>query len=155
MLEIERKFLVKNNDFINKSIKKETIIQGYLNTHPERSVRIRIKDEKAFLTVKGKSNSTGISRFEWEKEISVIEAQNLLPLCEPFPIEKVRYQVPFQGVLFEVDVFSGNHNGLIIAEIELNDENQNFPIPNWLGQEVTGQKQYYNSYLSKNSISEK
>lgn len=154
MIEIERKFLVKNVDFIEKSIKGKKLIQGYLNTHPERTIRIRIADEKAFITIKGKANASGTTRLEWEKEIPKCEAEQLLPLCEPFLIEKIRYEVPFGGNVFEVDVFEGNHKGLILAEIELPNENMLFEKPHWLGQEVTGDKRYYNSFLSKNIFSD-
>lgn len=149
MEEIERKFLVKNNDFIKQSIDKTHIKQGFLSTDPERTVRVRLRGNKGFLTVKGKGNAQGITRFEWEKEISETEAQALLELCLPFPIEKIRYEVPYQNSLFEVDVFLGKHQGLIMAEIELDSENQEFSKPEWLGQEVTGDVRFYNSYLSK------
>ncbi len=147
MVEIERKFLVKNTDFMSEAAKQTRIIQAFLNRNPHRTVRVRIKGEKAFLTIKGIGNSSGTSRFEWEKEITVAEAEALLPLCEDGMIEKVRYEVPFDGFLWEVDVFSGKHTGLIIAEIELNDENQTFSVPNWIGDEVTGNPKYYNSNL--------
>lgn len=149
MVEIERKFLVKNTDFIAQATEKKQIVQGYLNTDKERTIRVRISGNQAFLTIKGISNTSGTTRFEWEKEISVAEAQSLLPLCEPFPIEKVRYKVPFSGVVFEVDVFENNHKGLIIAEVELQSETQFFEKPNWLAEEVTGKTEFYNSYLSK------
>lgn len=150
MIEIERKFLVKNLDFIKESHKQTKIIQGFLNTDPYRTVRIRLKGEKGFITIKGIGNQSGTSRLEWEKEISLSDAEMLLPLCEPFPIEKIRYEVLFKNFLYEIDVFSGENEGLILAEIELTSENQYFEKPNWIGEEVTGQKEYYNSYLSKN-----
>jgi CYTH domain-containing protein len=120
-----------------------------LNTHPERTVRIRIKGEKGFLTVKGKSNETGTTRYEWETEIAHIDAQKLLQLCEKGVLEKIRYLVPFEGHNFEVDVFDGENKGLILAEIELTTESELFQKPHWLGEEVTGDIKYYNSQLSK------
>lgn len=148
-MEIERKFLVQG-DFIALATSQTSIAQGYLSSVPERTVRVRIRDEKGFLTIKGKSNESGMSRYEWEKEITLQEAKELLPLCEPGVIEKVRYLVPeASGLFFEVDVFSGRHDGLVLAEIELPDESTPFDAPSWLGQEVTGDVRYYNSYLSK------
>lgn len=150
--EIERKFLVKG-DFKNQAIKNHKIAQGYLSTVPERTVRIRIRDNQGFLTIKGISNTSGTTRFEWEKEIRVNEAKNLLLLCEPTIIEKIRYIVPANNNLyFEVDVFIGENIGLIIAEIELPSENTEFTKPSWLGEEVTGQLKYYNAMLAKKSF---
>lgn len=149
MTEIERKFLVKNEGFKKSALKNERIVQAFLNTDPERTVRVRIKGNEAFLTVKGIGNHAGTTRFEWEKEISVTDAEQLLSICEPGTIEKVRYSVPVENFMFEIDIFSGKHQGLIIAEVELNSEDQNFPIPDWLGDEVTGKVEYYNSYLAK------
>ncbi|WP_271768811.1 CYTH domain-containing protein [Aquimarina algiphila] len=149
MIEIERKFLVTSENFKNEAQKSTRIVQGFLNTHPERTVRVRIKAEQAFITVKGISNASGTSRFEWEKEISVKEAEQLLPLCEKGIIEKIRYEIPSGHHTIEVDVFSAENNGLILAEIELSDENESFLKPNWIGNEVTGDSRYYNSQLSK------
>ena len=149
MIEIERKFLVKSQDFKSGSTSKTLFIQGYLNTDPERSIRIRIQNKSAYLTIKGKSNASGLSRYEWEKEIPQEEAKELLNLCEPGIIEKYRYLVPVGGHIFEVDEFLGNNEGLILAEIELKSENEYFQKPKWLGEEVTGNIKYYNSYLSK------
>ena len=149
MIEIERKFLVKANDFKAEAFKKTRIVQGFLNTDPHRTVRIRINGEKAFITVKGLSNKTGLSRFEWEKEIPVKEAEALLALCEPGMIEKVRYLVKINNHTFEVDEFLGENQGLVIAEVELRNENESFTKPAWLGPEVTGDLRYYNSQLSK------
>lgn len=148
--EIERKFLVKNLDFINDSYANNRIEQGYLNSHKERAVRVRIKNQQGYLTIKGVSNASGTSRFEWEKEISVNEAQQLLNLCEPGVISKTRYLVKANQHTYEIDVFDGDNKGLIVAEIELNTENETFEKPEWLGEEVTGQTKYYNSQLSKN-----
>lgn len=149
MVEIERKFLVKNQLFMAEADIKTHIAQGYLNSDPKRTVRARIKGEKGFITIKGASNKSGLSRFEWEKEISVPEAQELLQLCEEGIIEKIRYEVKHGNHLFEIDVFHGANNGLIVAEIELQSEIETFEKPKWLGKEVTGDERYYNSYLSK------
>jgi adenylate cyclase len=148
-LEIERKFLVKNLDFKTESFEKKYIKQGYLNADKNRTVRIRIADEKAFITIKGKSNKAGTTRFEWEKEIPLSEAEELLLLCEPNIIEKHRYLIKKATHTFEVDVFLGDNLGLLVAEIELNSENETFEKPTWLGNEVTGELKYYNSSISK------
>lgn len=148
--EIERKFLVIG-DYKKKAIKSHKIIQGFLSTVPERTVRIRIQDNQGFITIKGIGNASGTTRFEWEKEIPVNEAKNLLTICEPAIIEKTRYIIPANSNLyFEVDEFLGENNGLLIAEIELPNENTEFIKPSWLGEEVTGQLKYYNSMLAKN-----
>jgi len=149
MLEIERKFLVLSEVFKTEAFKKTKIIQGFLNTHKERTVRIRINGDIAFITVKGISNSKGTTRLEWQKEIPVSEAEKLLTLCEPNLIEKTRYEVKVNNHIFEVDEFYGENEGLIIAEIELISENETFTKPEWLGKEVTGDVRYYNSLLSK------
>ena len=148
MIEIERKFLVKSIAYRTETFKKTRILQGFLNTDPNRTVRIRIKGSQGFLTVKGKSNEAGTIRTEWEKEIDVADAESLFKLCEKGVIEKMRYEVK-AGKHVEVDEFFGDNKGLTIAEIELNDENENFEKPNWLGKEVTGDIKYYNSQLSK------
>lgn len=150
MIEIERKYLVKSNDFKSVFRKKSEIAQGYLSSVAERTVRVRIKGEKGFLTIKGIGNETGISRFEWEKEIAVDEAKQLLKLCEKGVIEKTRYEVNYQNHIIEIDVFHGENEGLILAEIELKDENETIEKPHWLGEEVTNDKRYYNSYISQN-----
>jgi len=148
-LEIERKFLVKD-DFKPEAVKSIRIVQGYLSSLPERTVRVRIKDEKGFLTIKGKPNATAMSRFEWEKEIPKEEALELLKICEPGTIRKTRYLVPSQeGLFFEVDEFYDANEGLILAEIEVPHEDYSFSRPKWLGEEVTGDVRYYNSYLVK------
>ena len=149
MEEIERKFLVTNTDFISESNSNNRIVQGYLNSDPSRTVRVRIKGEQGFLTIKGKGNASGTTRFEWEKEIDVAEAESLLLLCEKGIIDKIRYEILVGKHTFEVDVFSGENQGLVMAEVELSEENEFFEKPKWLGIEVTGDKRYYNSYLSK------
>jgi len=150
MVEIERKFLVKNNAYKREAFSEKRIVQGFLNTHPERTVRVRIIGELAFLTIKGKSNETGTSRFEWEKEIMVTEAEKLLRLCEEGVIDKTRYEVKVGNHIFEIDQFSTKNEGLVVAEVELTEEEEAFIKPEWLGEEVTGQIKYYNSQLSKN-----
>ncbi len=149
MLEIERKFLVLSEEYKSEAFDKTKIIQGFLNTHKERTVRIRIKGEKAFITIKGISNKKGTTRMEWEKEIPVSEAEMLLKICEPNLIEKTRYEVKSGKHIFEVDEFYGENEGLVVAEIELNSENEDFEKPLWLGKEVTDDVRYYNSLLSK------
>ena len=150
MLEIERKFLVKSDAFKAEAFKSSEIKQGYLNSHPERTTRIRIQDDTAFLTIKGKSSESGLSRFEWEKEIPVNEALELLKLCEPGVIEKMRYLVKAGAHVFEIDEFFGENEGLVMAEIELKSEDDTFEKPEWLGKEVTGDNKYYNSQLCTN-----
>lgn len=151
--EIERKFLV-TGDFKKHVLKSYKIAQGYLSVVPERTVRIRIRDQQGFITIKGIGNASGTTRFEWEKEIPVNEAENLLLLCESTIIEKTRYIVPSNdNLFFEVDEFFGKNEGLIIAEIELLYENTTFTKPSWLGEEVTGQQKYYNASLSKKPFS--
>lgn len=150
MKEIERKFLISSIGPVKeKAVRHTRILQGYLNSVPERTVRVRIKGEQAFLTIKGKSSESGMSRFEWEKEIPVSEAEALLKLCEPGSIEKLRYEIKYGNHLFEVDEFFGDNEGLFLAEVELSSEAEVFEKPSWLGEEVTGNKMYYNSYLSK------
>lgn len=150
MQEIERKFLVVSEDFKKEAFKNFGIKQGFLNTDPERTVRLRMTGDKAFITIKGKSSQNGLSRFEWEKEIDVKEAEALFELCEPGIIEKTRYLVKTGDFVFEIDEFYGENKGLKVAEIELNKETDTFEKPQWLGTEVTGEVKYYNSQLSKN-----
>ncbi len=147
--EIERKFLVKGA-FKSRAFKATRIIQGYLSSVPERTVRVRVKGEKGYITIKGIGNRSGASRFEWEKEIPVEEVKELLELCEPGIIDKTRYLVKAGEYTFEVDEFYGENEGLTMAEIELPDENVAFEHPAWLGEEVTGDSRYYNSMLMKN-----
>lgn len=149
MIEIERKFLLKNTNFKTESFSKTRIIQGFLSTQKKRTVRVRIRDEKAYLTIKGKSTNNGLMRFEWEQEIDKQEAENLLNLCKNSIIDKIRYEVKVDSHVFEVDEFCGDNKGLLIAEVELKSEHETFTKPNWLGKEVTGKKKYYNSMLSK------
>jgi adenylate cyclase len=150
MIEIERKFLVKSDAFKKEAFAKHHLVQGYLNSDPERTVRIRIKGESGFLTIKGKGNQTGTTRLEWETELSLMEAKPLLAICEKGAIDKMRYEIKSGKHVFEVDEFFGDNEGLIIAEIELSSEDEIFAKPDWLGNEVTNDSRYYNAYLSKN-----
>ncbi|WP_298313780.1 CYTH domain-containing protein [uncultured Aquimarina sp.] len=150
MIEIERKFLVASEIYKQEAKKSTLIIQGFLNTDPERTVRVRIKGKLAFITVKGIGNASGTTRFEWEKEIPVTEAEALINICEKGVIKKTRYEIPSGNHIIEVDEFFEENKGLTIAEIELSTENETFIKPNWLGKEVTGDARYYNSQLSKN-----
>lgn len=147
--EIERKFLVAG-DFKAEVFKSTRIIQGYLSSVPERTVRVRVKGDKGFLTIKGIGSQSGVSRFEWEKEIPTEEAQQLLAICEPGVIDKTRYLVKAGEHTFEVDEFYGDNDGLVVAEVELSSEDEAFAKPAWLGEEVTGDVKYYNSMLMKN-----
>lgn len=148
MIEIERKYLVNSNDFKKHSTAKYHMVQGFLSSHPERTVRIRVKEEQGLLTVKGLTSEDGTTRFEWETELTLNEAKSLLLMCEEGIIEKYRYEIPHGALLFEVDEFLGANQGLVIAEVELASADQFVDRPNWLGNEVTGDIRYYNSQLS-------
>ena len=151
MIEIERKFLVKNKTYKSESIKKQLITQGYLSSDPKRSVRIRICEQNAYITIKGQTSESGTSRYEWEKEINIDDAKQLMLLCREGVVTKIRHLIPFKNHTFEVDEFLKDNSGLVIAEIELSNENEDFERPRWLGKEVTGIKKYYNSQLSQNA----
>ena len=146
--EIERKFLVEG-DYKSSAIKQSRIIQAYLISAPERSVRVRINGDKGYITIKGPESRSGMSRFEWEKEIPLSEAEELLRICEPGAIDKTRYQVPAGKHTFEVDEFHGDNQGLVVAELELGSEDEEFERPEWLGEELTGDIKYFNSMLIK------
>jgi adenylate cyclase len=150
MIEIERKFLVTSDLFKEEAFSRNRIKQGYLSSIPERTVRVRIKGDRAYITIKGASNETGMSRFEWEKEIPVTDAEKLLLLCEKGVIDKTRFEVKVGSHTYEIDEFYDENKGLVIAEIELQSESENFEKPNWLGKEVTNDNRYYNSNLSNN-----
>lgn len=152
--EIERKFLVTSGSFKNAAFKKTRITQGYLSSVPERTVRIRIKDNSGFITIKGAGNASGTSRYEWEKSIPVSEAKELLKICEPGIIDKIRHEVIVGRHTFEVDEFYGKNGGLTVAEIELPDEDEDFEKPDWLGEEITGDVRYYNAMLMKKPYTE-
>jgi CYTH domain-containing protein len=150
MIEIERKFLVKG-DFLPFAIKKERIVQGYLCAEIARSVRARIKGESAYITIKGPADENGFSHAEFEYPIPVKDAGEIMQLCETI-IEKDRYYIPVGRHTFDVDVFHGTHEGLIIAELELQSEDEAFDKPDWLGAEVTGDERYYNAYLATHDL---
>lgn len=154
MIEKERKFKVKSKKFISFSHKVINIKQGYLSKDNNLAVRVRISDKKAYLCIKGPTCKSGISRFEFEKKISLIEGTKLLKLCLPRIIFKKRYLIEYKNQLLEVDVFEGFLKGLILAEIELNSKSQKIYLPDWVGEEVTGVKTFYNSHLSKLTDSE-
>jgi len=146
--EIERKFLVTSDDY-KQLVSPWYVRQGYISISENKSVRVRIVGDRAFLTVKGES--FGISRAEFEYEIPVDDAKEMLKnLCEYAPIEKYRYLIPFAGFQWEVDEFLGENKGLVIAEIELGSENEKFEKPTWIGDEVTGDDRYYNVNLNRN-----
>ena len=148
-IEIERKFLV-TGDFRHDITESIPVRQGYLSSVPERTVRVRTKGTRGFLTIKGKSDVSGAGRLEWEWEIDNDEAEDLLKLCEPGIIEKIRHIIPVGKHTFEVDEFLGENSGLIVAEVELTTFEETFEKPSWLGPEVTQENRYYNSWLSKN-----
>lgn len=147
--EIERKFLVESDAYRDEAHKQEVILQGFLSSVPQRTVRVRKVDSLGWITVKGIGNASGTTRFEWEREIAGHEAADLLELCEPGRIDKTRYYIRRGTHTFEVDEFHGENKGLVIAEIELEEETESFEHPSWLGEEVTGQNKYYNASLSK------
>ena len=151
--EIERKFLV-DGDFKSEAFKETRITQGYLSSVPERTVRVRVKGDKGFITIKGIGDETGASRYEWEKEIPVDEVKELLKICEPGVIDKTRYLVKHGDHIYEVDEFYGDNEGLVIAEVELQSADESFEKPQWLGEEVTGDVRYYNSMLMKTPYKE-
>lgn len=148
--EIERKFLVKDKSYRHSAFRSYVIRQGYICTERGRTVRVRIRDGKGFLTVKGPSNPSGTSRYEWERELPLPEAEELMMLCLPGVIDKVRYLVECGTHVFEVDEFHGDNEGLVVAEVELRSEDEAFGKPSFLGKEVTGERKYYNSSLMAN-----
>ena len=153
--EIERKFLVKSDAFKTQATVKHEIMQGYLCKDPNKTIRIRIRDHQAFITIKSSTLRQGLAKFEWEREIDVKDAKELMLICLPGIIEKTRYVVPVKGEgreargerFWEVDVFHGRLEGRVLAEIELGSEDEPFERPEWLGDEVTGQPQYYNANM--------
>lgn len=147
--EIERKFLV-TGEFKSQAYAESRIVQGYISSARGRTVRVRIRDSRGYLTIKGASNASGTSRYEWEHEIPLAEAEELMKLCEPGVIDKTRYLVRSGVHTFEVDEFYGENRGLVVAEVELSSEEESFLKPGFLGQEVTGDVRYYNSQLMKN-----
>lgn len=153
-LEIERKFLVAG-EYKSLASSSERITQGYLSSASGRTVRVRIRGDRGWLTIKGPSKDGGLSRFEWEMEIPLSDARALLDLCEPGAIDKTRWLVPAgDGIhTWEVDEFHGENAGLVVAEIELRSEADAFERPSWLGPEVTGDRRYYNSQLTQHPFS--
>lgn len=149
-LEIERKFLVKSDSYKVEAVKQMRITQGYLSSVPERTVRVRVKGDKGYITIKGIGSDSGASRYEWEKEIPLAEVKELLKICEPGVIDKTRYEIKVDEFTFEVDEFYGENQGLVVAEVELSDVNELFEKPEWVGEEVTGDVRFYNSMLMKN-----
>jgi len=150
--EIERKFLVNSDAFIAQATEQHEIMQGYLCKEPGKTIRVRIRDERAFLTIKSSRLREGLAKFEWEREIDLADAKELMLICLPGAISKTRYIIPapaFEGAprCWEVDVFHGRLAGLVLAEIELGNEDEPFLKPEWLGEEVTGQPQYYNANM--------
>lgn len=152
-IEIERKFLVKDESFKSMATESHRLTQGYICKESGRTVRVRLWDDKGYLTIKGAGSASGMSRYEWEKEISAEDARDLFMLCQSGIIDKTRYIVPVDGKTFEVDEFYGENAGLVMAEIELESEDAAFTRPSWLGKEVTGDRRYYNSMLSVHPFS--
>ena len=146
--EIERKFLV-DGEYKSKAYASSRIVQGYICSARGRTVRIRIRDDKGYLTIKGPADASGISRYEWEKEIPLDEARDLMKICEPGAIDKTRYLVRSGRHVFEVDEFSGENEGLVIAEVDLSSPDEPFEKPDFIGQEVTGDARYYNAQLMR------
>ena len=146
--EIERKFLVKGK-FRHLSVREINVIQTYLSIDDTKTVRLRVADDKAYLTVKGRAQENSITRSEWDIPVSVEDALEMMKLCLPGKIIKTRYLIPHGKHTYEVDVFHDKNEGLIIAELELESENDNFEKPGWLGEEVTGRPEYYNANLIK------
>ena len=146
--EIERKFLV-TGEFKSQAFAQDRIIQGYICSAQGRTVRVRIRDNRGYLTIKGASNVSGTSRYEWEHELPLAEAEELMKLCEPGVIDKTRYRVRCGKHVFEVDEFYGDNDGLIVAEVELASEDETFDKPSFIAEEVTGDRRYYNSQLMK------
>ena len=148
-LEIERKFLVRHADYKRQAFSSSHIQQGYICSGHGRTVRVRIRDDRGYLTIKGPSDEKGMSRYEFEKEITLNEAQELMKLCEPGSIDKVRYLVKSGSHTFEVDEFHGDNEGLVMAEVELQSEDEHFEKPDFIGREVTGDRRYYNGHLAR------
>ena len=146
--EIERKFLVAG-EYKSQAYAQSRIVQGYISSARGRTVRVRIRDDKGYLTIKGTSNASGTSRYEWEKEIPLDEARELMQICEPGVIDKTRYLVHSGKHTFEVDEFYGENEGLVVAEVELASEDEPFEKPAFIDREVTGDIRYYNSQLMK------
>ena len=147
--ETERKFLVTSTSYRDQAYARSRVVQGYISSQRGRTVRVRIRDGRGFLTIKGPSDPAGLTRYEWEREIPLAEAEELMLLCEPGRVDKTRYLVRAGRHVFEVDEFYGENQGLVVAEVELTDAGEPFVRPDFLGQEVTGDPRYYNSHLIK------
>jgi len=152
-LEIERKFLVNGDDYKRQAYSSSRIQQGYICSGHGRTVRVRIRDARGYLTIKGPSEHGGLARYEFEKEITIDEAEQLMRLCEPGIIDKTRYLVKSGQHTFEVDEFYGENDGLVMAEVELGSEDEPYEKPDFIGKEVTGDRRYYNSHLRENPFS--
>jgi CYTH domain-containing protein len=152
-MEIERKFLVKDNSFMDEAFDAKRIVQGYICADAERSVRIRIRGEEGSLTIKSATNERGWSRYEFEQAIALKDAEELMKLCLPGMIDKVRHYVKYGSHTWEVDVFHGENEGLTVAEIELESEDEAFELPAWVDKEVSGDPGYYNSMLASRPYS--
>ncbi len=152
MQEIERKFLVTDDSYRALAYDKSEILQGYICSGHGHTVRVRTRGDKGYLTIKGPSMD-GISRFEWEKEITLQDARELFTLCRTGRVEKTRYLVRNGKHIVEVDEFHGENEGLVFAEIELSEVDEAFTRPSFLGDEVTGDSRYYNAYISKHPYS--
>ena len=153
-IEIERKFLVKDDGYKAIAYSSSRIAQGYICSSRGRTVRVRIRDSKGYLTIKGPADAQGLGRYEWEKEIPLSEAQELMRICEPGMIDKTRYLVKSGKHVFEVDEFYGENEGLTLAEVELSAKDESYEKPDFIGDEVTGDVRYYNSFLMKNPFSQ-
>ncbi len=153
-LEIERKFLVVGDDFKRQAYSSSRIKQGYICSGHGRTVRVRIRDSRGYLTIKGPSADGGLSRYEFEQEIAFDDAEQLMKLCEPGIIDKTRYLVKSGEHTFEVDEFYGENEGLVMAEVELRSADEHYEKPDFIGREVTGDHRYYNSHLRKNPYSQ-
>lgn len=150
MFEIERKFLVRDDSYKREAFASSHIRQGYLSSAPGRTVRIRIRDDRAYLTIKGPSDDAGLSRYEFEQEVPRKDADDLMHICLPGAIEKTRWLVrAADGHIFEVDEFHGANEGLVVAEVELRSDGESFAMPDFIGREVTGDRRYYNSHLCR------
>ena len=149
-LEIERKFLVLDDSYKHEAFSKSHILQGYICSGRGRTVRIRIRDDHAYITIKGPSLDGGLSRYEFEQEIPLDDARQLMKLCEPGTIDKTRWLVKSGRHTFEVDEFFGDNEGLVMAEVELAYEDEPYEKPDFIGKEVTGDRRYYNGHLRSN-----
>ena len=152
-LEIERKFLVLDDSYKNLATSSSHIKHGYIYSGKGKTIRVRIRDERGYLTIKGPSDKAGLCRYEWEKEVDLHDAEELMRLCEPGIIDKTRYIIPSGKHTFEVDEFFGENQGLVMAEVELVSEEEPFEKPPFIGKEVTGDRRYYNSHLRENPYS--